>query len=90
MRKVIVVAVLLLVDLKTKKTVKLCWILFQINISGFSHHMCLMLLLAAAVADDDVAVAVCRKFSAREHTILAIATYTYARDLISHKNCILL
>lgn len=52
--------------------------------------MCLMLLLAAAVADDDVAVAVCRKFSAREHTILAIATYTYARDLISHKNCILL
>lgn len=34
-----------------------------------------------------LAVAVCRRFSAREHTVLAIATYTYARDLISQKFC---
>lgn len=42
---------------------------------------------AAADADD---VAVCRNFSVREHTVLAIATYTYARDLISQNIIIFL
>lgn len=86
MRKVIVVAVLLLVDLKkkVKKHINMYKIISDKYICFLPSYV-FDATFTAAAADDDVAVAVCRKFSAREHTVLAIATYTYARDLISRK-----